>query len=417
VIFRGWWIVLAGGGIQWLGAAFWAQSIGAYMVLLQDEFGWSSTIISLAFALTRVESGLLGPLQGWMADRFGPRVMLQVGTVMFGIGFLLFSQIDSILTFFLVFALMAVGASIGGFPTLMVAIVHWFDRHRAKAVSWSQMGYSIGGLCVPLVVLCLEVYGWRTTAIASGVLILLAGLPMCLVVQHRPETVGEVPDGRLRNDVERARMPHLHAGSRDFTAAEAVRTPAFWYLSSGHALSLLIVSAVMLHLVPHLTGGLGYSLTEAGAVVALMTAFQISGQLMGGVLGDRFDKRRIAAVCMFAHAGGLLLVTYANAVSMVIGFALLHGIAWGTRGPLMVALRADFFGAAAFGSIMGWSSLIVMFGMSGGPIIAGVMHDSSGDYVSGFTLLALLSLAGAVCFLKARPPARPNAVAANETPA
>ena len=408
-IFYGWWIVLAGGGIQWIGAMFWAASTGAYMVLLQDEFGWSSTIVSIAFALTRVESGLLGPIQGWMADRYGPRTILQIGTVMFGIGFMLFSRVDSLLTFFLTFALMAVGSSLGGFATLMVAIVNWFDRNRAKAVSISQTGYAVGGLCVPLVVLCLGTFGWRTTALFSGIAILLIGLPIGLIVRHRPEPYNEVPDGRARNAEELARAPHLSDGSRDFTAPEAVRTSAFWLLSSGHALALLIVSAVMLHLVPHLTRGLHYSLTEAGGIVAMMTAFQLTGQIVGGLLGDRFNKRWICAVCMLAHAGGLLLVTYSFSMLMVFGFAVLHGLAWGIRGPLMVALRADFFGAASFGAIMGWSSLIVMFGMSGGPIIAGVLHDMTGNYRSGFTLLAVLSLAGAFCFLAAKPPRRPQA--------
>jgi MFS family permease len=410
-VFYGWWIVLAGGGIQWLGAMLFAQSTGAYMVLLQDEFGWSSTIVSLAFALTRVESGLLGPIQGWLADRYGPRAILQIGTVVFGLSFVLFSRVESLLGFFVVFALLAIGSSLGGFATLMVSIVHFFDRHRAKAVSISQIGYSLGGLCVPAVVFCLESYGWRNTALVSGLLLLLLGVPMGLAVRHRPDDVGEVPDGRARNADELARLPVQYALSRDFTAAEAVRTRAFWLLSAGHALALLIVSAVMLHLVPHLTRGLGYTLTQAGAVVALMTAFQVAGQIVGGLAGDRFDKRRIAAVCMFAHAGGLLLVTYASSVWMVLGFALLHGFAWGARGPLMVALRADFFGASAFGAIMGWSSLIVMFGMSGGPIVAGVLSDASGDYVSGFTLLSVLSVFGAACFLGVRAPARPQSAA------
>jgi len=405
-VFYGWWIVAASAGIQWLGAVFWAQSTGAYMVLLQDEFGWSSTIFSLAFALTRVESGLLGPLQGWLADRFGPRAVLQVGTVTFAAGFALFSFVDSLVTFFLAFALMAVGASLGGFATIMVAIVHWFDRHRAKAVSFSSMGHALGGLCVPIVVVALDTWGWRTTAVVSGALILLLGIPLGLLVRHRPEPYGEVADGRLPTPAERARAPRRHDGARDFTAREAVRTRAFWLISVGHALALLVVSAVMLHLVPHLTRGLGYSLPEAGGIVALMTTFQLAGQLLGGWLGDRFDKRWITGTCMFAHAGGLLLVTFASSFTMVVAFAVLHGLAWGVRGPLMVALRADYFGAAAFGAIMGWSSLIVMFGMSGGPIVAGVMRDISGDYESGFTLLALVSLAGAACFVLARPPIR-----------
>ena len=174
------------------------------------------------------------------------------------------------------------------------------------------------------------------------------------------------------------------------------------------ATALLVVSAVLVHLVPHLTEGLNYSLAEAGGVVALMTAFQMLGQLSGGYLGDRFNKRVICALCMVAHAGGLLLVTFATSWWMVLGFTALHGVAWGTRGPLMVAVRADYFGPSSFGTIMGFSSLIVMLGMSGGPIVAGYMADVSGDYESGLALLAGLSLLGSLLFLAATPPLPPS---------
>ena len=63
-VFYGWWIVLACAGVQWLAAMTWMHSYGAYTLHLQAEFGWSMSVLSLAFALTRLESGLLGPLQG-----------------------------------------------------------------------------------------------------------------------------------------------------------------------------------------------------------------------------------------------------------------------------------------------------------------------------------------------------------------
>ena len=112
--------------------------------------------------------------------------------------------------------------------------------------------------------------------------------------------------------------------------------------------------------------------------------------------------------CMFAHTGGLLLITYFDSLWAVFAFCVLHGLAWGVRGPMMVAIRADYFGTQAFGTIMGFSSLIVMFGMSGGPIIAGIMADTYGNYTAGFTLLASLSLLGSICFLFALPPRPPQ---------
>jgi len=72
---------------------------------------------------------------------------------------------------------------------------------------------------------------------------------------------------------------------------------------------------------------------------------------------------------------------------------------------LMAAIRADYFGAASFGTITGVSSMIVMFGMILGPLVAGVLADRTGSYVPGFTLLATLAAAGSVAFVMARRPA------------
>jgi MFS family permease len=402
-VFYGWWIVAAAGGVQYLASLLWMQSYGAYVVMLQADFGWSKTVLAGAFALTRVESGLLGPLQGWLVDRFGPRPVLQVGTLLFGVGFVMFSQVNSLLTFYLSFFLIALGSSLGGFATLMVSLVNFFNRYRSSAVAISQVGYALGGLSVPLVILLLEAFGWRATALISGVLVIVLGMPLVQVVRHRPAEVGALPDGAA----PLPREPHERAPlNLDFTAREAMRTWAFWLISGGHALALLTVSAVMVHLVPHLTEGLGYSLPMAGMVIAVMTAFQMAGQLLGGYLGDRMNKRFVCAACMVSHALGLLLVTFATNWSMVMAFAVLHGLAWGVRGPLMVALRADYFGPSSFGTIMGFSSLIVMFGMSGGPLVAGYMADVSGNYESGLALLAGCALAGSLLFLAATAPVK-----------
>lgn len=385
------------------------QSYGAYVVLLQDDFGWSKTLVAGAFALTRIESGILGPLQGWLTDRFGPRAVLRVGIIIFGIGFILFSQINSLLAFYLTFALIAVGSSIGGFATVMVSLVNWFNRHRSKAIAISQLGYSFGGLAVPVVILCLQAFGWRTTALLSGLVVLVAGLPLVQVVRHRPGDHGEVPDGFTEPSNTENQGDHGPLMRSDFTARQAMKTPAFWLISVGHACALLTVSAVMVHLVPHLTEGLEYSLPLAGLVVSLMTGFQMLGQVGGGYLGDRFNKQIICAVCMVAHTAALLLVAYATVPIMVIAFAILHGLAWGIRAPLMVALRADYFGTSAFGTIMGFSSLVVMLGMSAGPIFAGYMADVQGNYELGLAVLASAAFLGSFCFIAATPPRQPAA--------
>ena len=191
-----------------------------------------------------------------------------------------------------------------------------------------------------------------------------------------------------------------------------MREPALWYISLGHGSALLVVSAVSVHLIVHVTERLAYSLQQATAVVALMTVMQAVGQLGGGWAGDRFSKRAIVVGCMVAHAAGLLLLASALAFSAVAAFAVLHGLAGGIRGPLMSAIRADYFGSAAFGTITGISSLVVMFGMVGGPLIAGVLADRTGSYEMGFRILAALAALGSIFFVLARRPAPPRRVEA-----
>jgi sugar phosphate permease len=411
-VFYGWWMVTAGFGIQLLAAGLLGQSYGAYLVLLRDDFGWSKTALSGAYSLQQLESGLLGPVQGWIIDRFGPRAIMRVGLVIFGVGFMLLSQVQSLPAFYAVILTMAIGNTLSGFFPLTVAIVNWFERQRARALSTMSLGLAVGGLVVPLVAYSLETLGWRGTAFASGVMIIAIGLPLAQVIRRRPEDYGEVMDGhRYRARVAAAPDPRPRPSlspSRDFTAREAIRTPAFWLISLGHGSALLVVTAVNVHVVSHLKEDVGYSLAAASLVVTLMTAFQVAGMIIGGIVGDRFDKRLIAVVCMAMHTAGLLLVAYAVALPMVVAFAVLHGLAWGIRGPLMQAIRADYFGRSAFGVIMGFSSMIVVLGTITGPLVAGVLADSTGSYETGFTVLALLAGLGSVFFLLARRPAPPQ---------
>jgi OFA family oxalate/formate antiporter-like MFS transporter len=256
-----------------------------------------------------------------------------------------------------------------------------------------------------VVAFALETFGWRNTAFFSGALLILLGLPLVQVVQPRatPEQLAAA-DGR-----EPAVGGEAGAGGTDsdgFTLRQAMHSPAFWLISLGHGSALLIVSAVNVHVVLHLTQHLDYSLAVASLVVTAINGAQIGGTLLGGVIGDKYDKRLIAFFCMAGHALGLVLVAFAFNAMMVFAFAMLHGMAWGLRGPMMAAIRADYFGRRSYSSILGMSSVITMFGSILGPIVAGILADITDGYQVGFTVLAVLASMGSLFFLFAkRPPA------------
>jgi MFS family permease len=103
--------------------------------------------------------------------------------------------VESPTEFFVAFFLAAAGAGLGGYVPIAVAIVNWFKRRRALPLGLASSGSAVGGLLTPVVVASLTVLGWRRTALLSGVLILLIGLPVAQVFRHRPERYGEYPDG------------------------------------------------------------------------------------------------------------------------------------------------------------------------------------------------------------------------------
>lgn len=110
---------------------------------------------------------------------------------------------------------------------------------------------------------------------------------------------------------------------------------------------------------------------------------------------------------MIGHSIALLILAYATTLTFVFLFAILHGLSWGIRGPMMTTIRADYFGRRSFATIMGFSSLIVMLGMTAGPLFAGFMADQFDGYRVGFVTIAIITGLGAIFFLLAKKPNPP----------
>jgi MFS family permease len=316
--------------------------------------------------------------------------------------------VNSIWQFFLFYPIVAIGIALAGFLTIVTTVVNWFERRRSLALALYGAGFALGGLMVPLLVWYLNTFGWRSGAVASAVIVLVVVMPLSFLFHHRPGDVGETVDGLDPNKPLPPRPARATKVSKvHFTPAEAMRTRAFWFISLGHMTALLVVSVVLAHLALYLTEDEGITLQQAAFVIGALPLLQLAGQTAGGYLGDRYDKRLLSAGAMVAHVIALLLLAYGGFWAVAL-FIPLHGVAWGLRGPMMQALRADYFGATSFGQILGFSSLVVMVGTIVGPILAGSLNDSTGSYRLGFIIVAILASSGVVFFLLATPPDPPH---------
>ncbi len=397
-IFYGWWVLGSCMVLQVLTSTFTVQAFGAFVAVMAEEFSWSKTSFSIAFAIQQAGGGFIGPLVGWFIQKFGTRLVIRVGLTIFAFALMSLSLVQNLFSFFIVVFVMAFGASNAGFLPLNNLTVQWFERRRSTALALMQVGVSVGGLLVPLIAWALVAYGWRATAVASGMLVLIIGIPLTFVIGNSPEDYGLEPDGVSKQEKAQQPVP------ASFTAKEALRTRAFWAISIGHSLALMVVFSVLVHLIVYLNEGLGFSLQLAATIVAVMTTFTITGQLLGGFLGDKFNKQAMAFCAMFGHATAMLCLAFGNTIFWVLAFAVINGLSWGVRGPIMQAMRADYFGRKAYAQIMGYSSVIVTVGIVIGPVLAGVMADTFGNYRAGFTVLAACAAIGSICFIFASPP-------------
>jgi MFS family permease len=297
----------------------------------------------------------------------------------------------------------------------MVSINNWFRVKRARAVGFAMLGMGLGGVIFPpLLVFGFDNFSWRTVSLASGIFVVTAGVIVSRVVRHHPEPYGYLPDGGRSNTIRRpipASKRAAAAGSRprdvpteyDFGIVEALKTRAFWMISIGHAQALLVVSALILHQVPYLETELGFSRASAASVVMVLAAVNMFGQMAGGFLGERFPKNYVAAATIAGHSVALFVLATADSYSQVMVSAVIQGLAWGVRSPVITSMRGDYFGRKSFAVIMGSSQGIAMLGMIVGPLLGGYFADHF-SYSLGFKVIAAFTAPGFLLFVFLRNP-------------
>ena len=414
-IFYGWWIVISsmvvlavGAGIYWLG-------FGVFFLPLAVEFNSNRTVLSGAIALSQVEGGLLGPIGGYLVDRFGPRKIMFVGVSIMGIGFILMSMAKSLLAFYVVYLLLiSVGMSIGIRVPGLVAPTNWFIKKRGIALGVSTSGVGLGGILVPILGWLVIEMGWRSTSVISGLFILAVGLPCAAVMRHRPEQYGLLPDGRIAKRIDAENVLDKTDVSSDtiddpveeetsYTMMEAIKTPVFWLLSMVFGLRQLIIGAIGLHQVPFLID-IGINPQMAATVLGMTAIASIIGRLGFGWLADRIEKRYVmASTIILAGIGSFILANVTTWWHLVF-FVFIYGVGWGGGATIMSVLRAEYFGRKAFGTISGMMDFVQMFGLVLGPIFAGFIFDTTNSYYIAFVTFAIAAACAGTIMIFLKPP-------------
>jgi len=408
-VFYGWWIVFSNAAITFYAAGTYFYGFGAFINPLKHAFGWSTTEISLAFSIRSAESGPVAPVVGYFLDRFGPRAVTAFGVCATGLGFLLLSRMDSLFAFYASYMVIALGTSACMGVTPMTNISNWFVKKRGRALGVYTVGVGLSGLMVPLVAWLLGVYHWRTVFLLMAIGMWLVGLPLTLLLRHRPEKQGLLPDGAGTCDDDGSFTPTHLPTIEGLSTREAVKHRSFWLLSFVFLLAGAPLTAVTVFLIPYLTDprsehGLALAGGMAAAAVTIMTLSSLPGRFACGWLGDYYNKRYVLIVVFVLQAGGLLVLAMTHSAWHLLPFFLLFAPSYGGIIALRPAIMADYFGRRCLGTIQGLSLGVMTIGGVLTPFIMGSLRDSTGGYRLPFLVLASAALLAVPLLMAARHP-------------
>ena len=385
-------------------------TLSMFVTPMTSEFGWSRTAISGAVSLGGVLAALSSPMIGSYLDRRGPRVVLGMAVLATGLTLMLLSSIESLLGFYLFYCVARMSWAGPYDLGIHGAVSNWFVAKRAWAASLAQLAQTTGLIVMPFVGFTLiERHGWRTGWLVIGMAVLAIGfLPVWLLMIHRPEDIGLLPDGAVSSPAEAGKTTTaepLREIEPSYTRAEAMRTRAFWTLALFTVLIFPVQAGLSLHQAAHLIES---GLTPASAATAV-SLFTLTSALTGfsyGLLNRWISVKLALASAGIILAASALTMTAATTLPVALLAGALFGLGMGGVHVILPVAWADYFGRQSFGAIRGVALSFQVVAQAAGPLLSGILRDVTGTYFASLMCFAGLSFLGALAALLTRAPAR-----------
>jgi len=410
-VFYGYWILVAAF------FCFCIHGVGIYYAFslfvksLQADFGWGRGEIMIAYTINVLVWGLASPFIGRVVDRYGARMVILIGAIVSGFGFVVISSMSNLLHLYLGWAMVGVGmAGVGPMP-VTATIYNWFKKRQGMAVGIASTGIGAGGFAMaPLIGgYLIPNLGWRTSYLALAVLIWIVIIPLALLVfKAKPADMGLYPYGveAPENITVNKTLPSATEG---LTAKMALATPALWLIGISFLLSGFAQSGVIQNQVPYIED-IGFSITTAAGALGGVGLGSLFGKLFFGWLCDQIQAKYVWGIAVSLQLAAIILlmnVGPATPLALLWIYAITMGIGMGGWVPAMSMLTRTTFGLASYGTIFGMMSLAFSIGEAAGPPTMGYMYDVIGTYHWAFIISAVLCALAIATILVVRRPKSP----------
>jgi MFS family permease len=404
-IHYGWWIAIGSLVLLFVTVGVGYYGLAVFLRPLQEEHDWSNGVVSGATGLYFTVSGLTGAIIGPHIDRRGPLRLMTAGTILLGASVAAVGFVDAVWQLYAVYLVMAVGFGLAASVGVNAMLARWFIHKRARAMSISFTGVSLGGVVLaPLGTALVDNGGLSLATVVMGVLVIVVALPVVRwLLVWDPAEIGLEPDaGAPPPPVSRAALDDA-VQRREWTRVEAMRTTAFWALLAGFILVLLAQTGFLLHQISFLEDRLG-SRQAASFTLSVTALGSILARLAVGTVADRIDKRWLTVALFVIQATAVLLVVHVDNAVLTYALVLVVGFTIGNIYMMQTLLTSEIFGVVSLGAILGLVLLTSQVGSGIGPVLVGVLEDRTGDYVVPFTITSVLTYAAAACIVAARAP-------------
>lgn len=365
-----------------LGAQY---SFGIFFKPVLNEFGWTRAATSGAYSVNSILYGVFSVTAGRLCDRFGPRLVVTTSGFLIGLGYLLMSQTSAIWQVYLFYGvLVSIGMS-GCWVPLLSTTAKWFIKRRGLASGIAVSGVGVGIIIMPpLANQLISSYGWRTSYIIIGLIVLAGTVISAQFIRRDPSQMGLIAYGA---DTVKVESPHLQV--HGFSLQEAIRTRQFWMICVMFLCANFCLQTVIVHLVPYATD-IGVSATAAATVLSVIGVVSIGSKIGAGSIADRTGSKRVMIVVSILMSASFLWLQSTSELWMLYVFAVVFGLAYGSFVSVQSPMVAEFFGLRAHGAILGPVVFAANIGGAIGSLVAGRIFDISGSYYWAFVLCAIL---------------------------
>jgi MFS family permease len=399
-----WWVA-AVAFVALLAAAGFRAAPGALMVPLNEEFGWSTSVMSLAVSVNLLLYGLTAPFAAALMDRFGVRQVVATALTLVALG----AGGSVLMTAswqLLIFWGLLIGLGTGSMALVFAATIanRWFVRRRGLVMGILTAGSATGQLIfLPPVAILAETAGWRYASLVVAAAALLAVPLVWFVMRDYPADRGVLPYGADPDTYEPPVPATGGAARRAFAGlAFAAKTRAFWALAIAFAICGATTNGLIgIHFIPSAHDH-GMATATAAGLLAVVGVFDIVGTVASGWLTDKFDPRKLLIIYYAFRGVGLLLLPWLLAEtihpSMVL-FVVIYGLDWVATVPPTAALCREIFGDRGT-IVFGWVFAAHQIGAAFAALGAGLIRDTFGEYTYAWwggaalcAIAAVLSLA------------------------